>query len=366
MSLTTKANSPYQDLPKQAFWQTGVVQTSPFEMVDVYEKKWEIEPSWKIATAGSCFAQHISRQLKAKKLNVLDVEPAPHGLPEALWKGFGYDLYSARYGNIYTVHQLLQLTKELSGAFEPDTYIWMKNGRFFDAFRPSIEPNGFESVRELVTMREYHLNQVRKMFQSVDLFIFTLGLTETWVQKQTGLVFPTAPGTIAGSFDAAEFEFKNYGFAEILSAFEEFMRVLEGLRPNIRLPKILLTVSPVPLTATASGKHVLSASSYSKSVLRAVAGSLSDIYDHIDYFPSYEIITNQSARGMFYETNLRGVRSEGVASVMKAFLSAHKFEMPQIEQSGQTKAERPDGRTQSQINYPMCDEELLDAFNAKA
>ena len=76
---------------------------------------------------------------------------------------------------------------------------------------------------------------------------------------------------------------------------------------------ILLTVSPVPLTATASGSHVLVSSTYSKSVLRAVAGDLCSECKHIDYFPSYEIITNPRLHSSAFANNLRSVR-EGVCT----------------------------------------------------
>ena len=51
---------------------------------------------------------------------------------------------------------------------------------------------------------------------------------------------------------------------------------LRVINPDLRF---LLTVSPVPLTATASGQHVLTATTYSKSVLRSAAGFLSQNRD---------------------------------------------------------------------------------------
>ena len=86
---------------------------------------------------------------------------------------------------------------------------------------------------------------------------------------------------------------------------------------------MLLTVSPVPLTATASDKHVLTATTYSKSVLRAVAGELYDRYADIDYFPSYEIVASPWSRGFFYESNMRSVNAGGVSVVMQTFLGEH-------------------------------------------
>ena len=71
--------------------------------------------------------------------------------------------------------------------------------------------------------------------------------------------------------------------------------------------KFIVTVSPVPLTATASGQHVEVATAGSKAILRAACGRLIEKFRDVDYVPSYEIITSQTARGAFYAPNLRSV-----------------------------------------------------------
>ncbi|WP_071675878.1 GSCFA domain-containing protein [Nioella nitratireducens] len=362
--------SPYSSLPGKSFWRTGVAENSPLHLPGIYTKKWPIELNWEIATAGSCFAQHISRNLKSRGLNVIDVEPAPEGLPESVLRKYGYNLYSARFGNIYTVGQLLQIAREANGCFKPAHLVWKKENRFFDSQRPSVEPDGFETAEELIANRRFHLSRVLQMLKSMDLFIFTLGLTETFEDIGTGTVYPTAPGTVAGEFDPSIFRFKNYNVFEIIKEFESFLETLSSLRDG-SLPKIILTVSPVPLTATCSTEHVLSATTYSKSVLRSASGYLSNKYEFIDYFPSYEIITNQAARGVNYSNNLRSVRPESVEVVMKHFFSEHQFAMPGA-QNDEVVAEtmNPEDRplldneaTRSNEDYVKCEEVLLEAFN---
>ena len=320
--------SPYATLPQEAFWRTAVAEVSPLELQGIYKKKWPIPADARIAAAGSCFAQHVSRHLKLNGFHILDVEPPPKELPEAVHKTFGYSTYSARYGNIYTAQQLLQLTQEAAGQFTPEAAVWRKGERFYDALRPGVEPEGLASPEEVLAQRRSHLALVRQMLETMDVFIFTFGLTEAWVHKGSGTVYPTAPGTIAGAFDASQFAFVNYGFRDVLGAFMQFQDLLRTLRPDRPQAKMLLTVSPVPLTATASGKHALEATVYSKSVLRAVAGELADHDADIDYFPSFEIITNQAARGRFYEPNLRSVAAQGVETVMAAFFSEHRAVPP--------------------------------------
>lgn len=341
--------NPYTNLPKSAFWKTGVAQENPYAIEGIYKKKFDISPDTKVATAGSCFAQHISRHLKRNGYNVLDVEPPPPELPENLHQSFGFSMYSARYGNIYTVRQLLQLAQEVAGEWTPQEYIWEKDGKFYDALRPTIEPEGINSPQEVAELRSFHIARVRELFQSLDLFIFTLGLTEMWVHKESGTVYPTAPGIFAGEFDDNLYEFKNAQYGAIKRDFNQFQKVLKKIRGEQPF-KILLTVSPVPLTGTASGKHILVSTIYSKATLRSVAGQLSTTHTHIDYFPSYEIVTNPRLHSSAYADNLRSVRDETVDTVMRHFFSEHPALISTIDSDERS------------LDL-QCEEALIDAFS---
>jgi hypothetical protein len=349
------SQNPYKDLPKSAFWKTGVVEENPYAIEGIYKKKFRISSNTKIATAGSCFAQHISRHLKSNGYTVLDVEPPPPGLPKDLHQKLGFSTYSARYGNIYTVRQLLQLTQEAAGRWTPQNYIWNKNGKFVDALRPAVEPEGLDSPEEVIEHRRYHIERVKDLFENLDLLIFTLGLTEMWVHKESGTVYPTAPGTIAGRIDENIYEFKNAQFSNVIDDFNHFQKVLRQIRGG-RAFKILITVSPVPLTASASGAHVLNATTFSKSTLRSVAGQLSTNQNHIDYFPAYEIVTNPRLHSTSFSANLRSVREETVENVMRHFFAEH----PAIHDQ-KTNASKPTQATRSDEDI-QCEEGLLEAF----
>lgn len=315
--------NPYNDLPENAFWRTGVVNTSPDHLDRIYTKKWNISPDDLIASAGSCFAQHITRNLKTRNFRFLDVEMAPPGLPDAIKTKFGFDMYSARYGNIYTSRQLLQLALEAMGKFVPGERVWKKGDRYYDALRPAVEPNGLSSEEMVLIHRQLHLQRVLKMLRTMDILVFTLGLTETWVHRSSQTAYPVAPGVIAGTYSPDHYEFKNLGFDEILADLIQFDELMSQLRVGMPKLRYILTVSPVPLTATGSGRHVLSATIYSKAVLRAVAGALANEFEFIDYFPSFEIITNPAARSGFYDDNLRTIRREAVDYVMNVFFNQH-------------------------------------------
>ncbi|KMK65152.1 GSCFA domain-containing protein [Puniceibacterium sp. IMCC21224] len=343
----------YSGLEARSFWKLGVAETNPLVPADIYRKKWTIAPEWEIGTAGSCFAQHIARHMTKNGYDVVDVEPAPKGLAPDLRQSYGFSLYSGRYGNIYTTRQLLQLIEEVFSHAPPEPLIWQKDGRFYDALRPNIEPGGFASVDELVAARAYHLARLRLLFRRIDLFVFTLGLTEAWMHRASGRVTPLAPGVIAGQDVAEDYAFVNFGFPEVLGDFQAAMAVLAQNRDKSL--RTIVTVSPVPLTATATGQHVLPATNYSKAVLRAVAGHLSETQDSIDYFPSYEIVTNPAARGLFFAPNLRSVTEQGVATVMQTFFAAH----PAVPMQPTADFALPQP---SSIEDLQCEEALLEAF----
>ncbi|MBY0511135.1 MAG: GSCFA domain-containing protein, partial [Rhodospirillaceae bacterium] len=136
--------SPYtgQDFGDDKFWRSGVAEADPMALRDVYRKRFAIGPDDRIATAGSCFAQHIATHLTRNGFNVLDVEPPPPALSLEEARQFRYSTFSARYGNIYAVRHLWQLSQEAFGLFTPGEVVWTKQQRYFDALRPTVEPAG--------------------------------------------------------------------------------------------------------------------------------------------------------------------------------------------------------------------------------
>ena len=66
--------------------------------------------------------------------------------------------------------------------------------------------------------------------------------------------------------------------------------------------------------------HVLSATTYSKSVLRVYPETLRRDRPFVHYFSSYEIITVAFNRGKYYAEDLRNVTENVVAHVMRLFL----------------------------------------------
>jgi len=355
-----KKTTPYSALPAAAYWRTGVAEAGLWGLSGLWASRWTLPGDARFSTFGSCFAQHISRALIARKIGWLDAEPAPGRTPAAVAQAFNYGVFSARTGNIYTAAQLLAHVRMASGALDPRVpEVWEEGGRHYDSLRPAIEPNGFQSQDEALVSRVSMVRAFRRAITDADVFVFTLGLTEGWENAETGQPYPLCPGTAAGRFDPARHVFRNYGFVEIRAALDEAYTLMRGLNPDL---KILITVSPVPLTATASGRHVLVATTYSKSVLRAVAGEIAAADPAVDYFPSYEIIMGAPTRGVFFEPNLRSVVPAGVDLVMKHFFGG-------LDLSGPARHGAPPVRPEAALEAEMardelvCEEATLEAFN---
>ena len=145
---------PYSDLGGTAFWRSGVAEADPAAPVDLYRPKFALGRDAAIATAGSCFAQHVGRALRDAGMNVLDAEPPPLACPDPVARAYGFGIYSGRYGNIYTARQLAQLIADAQAGHVDPTAIWPRAGRFHDALRPTIEPGGFVSVEEVRALRQ--------------------------------------------------------------------------------------------------------------------------------------------------------------------------------------------------------------------
>ena len=350
---------PYRGLPDSAYWRRSVVGKGP--VIDPLAGGFlTLARDDKVATAGSCFAQNIARHLKKSGFNFLVTESAHPIVPAAAAERHGYGQYSARYGNIYTARQLLQLFDRAYGAFTPSEDIWLAPDgiRVVDPFRPTIEPEGFASEAELRADRDHHLARVRAMFETLDIFVFTLGLTEGWESTVDGAVFPLCPGVSGGAFDARTHAFHNFRVSEVAADLDAFIARLRGVNPAARL---IFTVSPVPLAATMSGDHVLAATTYSKSVLRAAAQEVVETHDGAYYFPSYEMIMGAPAGARYFAEDMRNVTEEGVAHVMSVFLrhaAGIEAPIPITEPDAVPDATIAASREWVEV---MCDEAMLDA-----
>lgn len=309
--------SPYASMPPRQFWSRAVSRNYDAAAIGTLPTPL-IGSNDRVVTAGSCFAANLVPYLENHGLNYLRTEPRHPVFAHLPQDNLSYDKFSAAFGNIYTVRQLLQLIRRCTGEFVPVEDRWYDDRQVIDPFRPGLRyPARCDREFDLLTAQ--HLTATRDAFERCTVFIFTLGLTEAWVSRADDAVFPACPGTIAGTFDPERHLYKDFNVAEVLSDLESMLTAFRVLNPAAR---VILTVSPVPLVATASGQHVLAANVYSKSVLRVAAEHGATWMPNVVYFPSYEIVSSAASPERFFEADRRTVSKEAIDTVMAAFLAA--------------------------------------------
>ena len=348
--------TPYSALPSYTRWSRAVAAPTAPLVDPVVNFPFRITPHDLVATAGSCFAQHIARRLGDAGMSHYVAE-AGHSIGDAnIHKRYNYGVFSARFGNIYTSRQLVQLFDRAHGQLKPVDDIWFENGRYFDPFRPAIQPGGFRSEQEFYNDRERHFSAVRTMLRKLDYFVFTLGLTECWHNTWDGVAYPNCPGTIAGEFDPEQHAMLNLTVDDVVRDLEGFISRLVSFNPSARL---ILTVSPVPLAATALDQHALVATTYSKAVLRVAAQTIADRHSNTAYFPSFEVITGSFSHAGYYADNLRDVTEAGVEHVMRLFFQ-HATDMANCSSPPQEL--QPEFiEDMKQVVEVICEEMSLDA-----
>ena len=256
------------------------------------------------------------------------------------------------------------LSDRAYGRFAPAEDCWHDEaeGRWIDPFRPNIQPQGFSSKEEMIEDRRRHLAAVRRLFETLDVFVFTFGLTECWASKLDGAVFPVCPGVAGGTFDADRHEFHNLTVEEVLADMRAFLYGLRQVNPGSR---VIFTVSPVPLVATAGGRHVLPATVYSKAVLRVAAETLAREASDVHYFPSFEIVTSTASRGRYFASDCREVTEEGVDHVMRLFFrhvaGGSEPKPAPILVNGAPAGDRDMLDKVQEIVEVICDEQMIDS-----
>jgi hypothetical protein len=300
-------STPYSHLPDYQFHNRELRGVHPSRFDPVVNPRFQLNGQSKIMTMGSCFAQHLSKWLLTHDFNLM--------LKEEEKQNGG--VFSANYGNVYTVQQALQLFERAFGRWSASEELYQdEKGIFYDPLRPSAIQGGFHSKDQALADRKQHESHVKELFLTADVLVFTLGLTEAWSRKTDHAVLPIAPGVVAGQFDTELYQFNNYSFDQIKHSLQQLITGLHSINPKC---KVLLTVSPVPLAATYENKHIAVASMASKATLRAVVEEMLSQFGWVDYFPSFEVFFTPGIGQGYFDYDNRHVLPMGVAHAMRLF-----------------------------------------------
>jgi hypothetical protein len=330
--------TPYEDETPTRFWSTGVKDfLDKTGSLDIPPLLSSLQGNSPICSAGSCFAQHIGKNLLLRGYNFLK---SVHSNERV--ESFGL-------GNVYTTRQMKQWLEVCLGLknWSENTYYRDEKGEFWDYLLPQNPAK--LSISDLLKHRSLVCAEIVANLTSAETFIFTVGLTEQW-ESLSGEAFTVCPGTIVGSFDSQIHKLHNIRYDEILNDLESIERLLHDINENI---SIIYTVSPVPLTATANDEHVIVASNFSKAKLRAAVGEHVNQSVTSSYFPSYELITHNTRGDWRFKQNMRTVTEQGVGFVM-----SHGFSEDALLGSFGS-----ENNTDNDLVEEHCEEEKLETLN---
>ena len=229
---------------------------------------YKISHQQKFITAGSCFADVVGQRLTANKFRVL-VNP---------------------FGNIYnpiSLHTLLaQDSREpslLDHAFVERGGIWY-NHHLHAAYSALTKDDLFKKIES--AFKAFH-----DWIQEADWLIITYGTS--WIYERV-----VEKDIVANCHKMPSSYFKKrlLDDHETFSSFADLHSRLASLNPKLR---IIVTVSPVRHI-----KDTLPLNNVSKSILRVACHKLTQQYENVSYFPSYELMMDDLRDYRFYKTDM--------------------------------------------------------------
>lgn len=284
-----------------------------------FSTNFSLDPGEKIFTIGSCFARNIEKALASRGFDVVTRRIL----------SAGHTLFKHR-ANILNNYGVPSILNELRWAldedhpFDADANLFeLYPDRFVDIHLPAaIRPASRDEVLE----QRKVITEITGEVRNCRVVIMTLGLTEVWFDRQAGLYLNYSPRRALVAKHPDRFELHVLSFTDTLAYLRQIVELLRAKCGTAQ--RILLTVSPVPLTATYTDRDVLVANGLSKAVLRTAADEIIAENDHIDYFPSYESIT-LSARDAAWEDDQRHVKQAAIDLNISRMIESYVSREPQ-------------------------------------
>ena len=246
------------------------------------ESASKIQLSSRIFTIGSCFSDEIGSRLLNHKFDVLN-NP---------------------FGTIYNPVSISSLlTNSINNfPFSQDRFVESQGVHYSYDFHSRISAL---SESELTEVSSAALQESHEFLTESEWILITLGTAVVYRLKDSNEIVANCHKVPSDSFSK-----------EILS-ISEIKNSLVSWLEQASDKNIILTVSPV--------RHIrdtLEINSVSKSILRVVSHELSEEFQNVHYFPSYEILMDDLRDYRFYADDLIHPSSSASEYVWKKFTDA--------------------------------------------
>lgn len=143
-----------------------------------------------IAVLGGDADWPVARLLRKAGLVVLDAEPAPKQIDEALADRYGFGVSSIRAGALGDLRLVAQMLRAAAAGQVPEGIVWTDGGAPRDALRAGVEPAA-ESADEVMANHAAHLAAMRRLIGAAGLVV--LPLRDVAVVDCGGVLYPAPP-----------------------------------------------------------------------------------------------------------------------------------------------------------------------------
>ncbi|MEZ5014207.1 MAG: GSCFA domain-containing protein [Chitinophagales bacterium] len=246
----------------------------------------KIKRGERILFAGSCFAENISSRLQVYTFNCL------------------YDPLGIVYNPVSLAKHLEMFlqNKEIS----PDELFFFHGTyRHWQVHSRLSAPDKHKTLSDMRNaIAEGHI-----FLQHTDVLILTFGTAIAYMHKENNVLVGNNHKVAGNAFDRVFLSVET-----CISAWQECIQRLQELRPNMR---ILCTVSPV--------RHLKEGTidnTRSKAVLHLLCKALTEQYDHVSYFPAYELLMDDLRDYRFYAEDMVHPNSTAIDYIFSAFAEA--------------------------------------------
>lgn len=291
-------------------WDANIARFDDAPLFVHHNPKFLIDRDSTVFCIGSCFARNIEEHLIYRGRKVLSKRLiAPKS--EAPWRPNGLVNKFTSMSIFNELHWVTEKPVVDERLFEETAEGWHDL-----QLAPGIPSVSLERVIE---RRHYLTETYFSRLAEASVVILTLGLNEVWLDHKSGCYLNRAPSYASARRDTGRYSLV---VTDVVQNLDELERIRSTLKVLNGATKIILTVSPVPMSETFSGVDVAIANTRSKSVLRVAAEQFAQAYDDVDYFPSYDIVT-LSPRIKAYGADCLHVSDAVVGKIMRMFLASY-------------------------------------------
>lgn len=259
---------------------------------DIKKIKTPISLNSKLLLVGSCFTENIGEKLRKHKFSVLE---NPHGI---LFNPVSVADAIADYisNKTYAESDLFILNETW--------HSWKHHSRF----------SGI-TQQESIDKINGAIKEAHEYLKEADHLVITLG--SAWLYTLTEKAANAIPNTVAANNHKAPsdwFQKKLLNPTEAIYLLNELIKSLQAFNPKL---SIIFTISPV--------RHLregLVENNRSKAVLIQAVHQLVDKYEHLYYFPAYELVIDDLRDYRFYAEDLVHPNYQATQYVWEKLLDA--------------------------------------------